>query len=171
MDVDVVPVSVKRVVKDQRGVHEGARVDKAASFMDNHFLDIKDKAAIENLECDRTFTPKDKNFFVSNLVGETHVSRNPFGLVYQRSRDFLPNITLYVVHLNHIHYSLLVYPTSKGKDVLVFESTESHSRSRNLHVSNLLPLVFLGIVPFTASVHLVVDECAHDIDETLDGAK
>jgi len=171
VDVDIVPVSVKRVVKDQRGVHEGARVDETASFMDDHFLDIKDKAAVENLECNRTFTPKDKNFFVSNLVGETHVSRNPFGLVHQRSRDFLPNITLYVVHLNHIHYSLLVYPASKGKDVLVFKSAESYSRPRNLHVRDFLPFIFLGIVPFTVTVHLVIDECAHDIDEALNGAK
>jgi hypothetical protein len=91
--------------------------------MNYHLLDIKNEAAIEDLECDCTLTSKYDDFFVGDLISKTHICRNPFSLVYKRSRNLLPDISLNVIDLNYIYDSLLIYSSSESKDILILEST------------------------------------------------
>ena len=56
------------------------------------------------------------------------------------------------------------------EDVVVLESAERCSSSRDLHLCNHLPLVFLSVIHLTVSIDCVAHKGTHNIDEVLDCA-
>lgn len=90
VDVNVVPVSVKGVVKHERGVHEGTRVHQGTPLKHFHLFYVENKHAIEDLESQSAFASEYHNLLVRYLVSQTHVPRDPFGLVTHRGCYLLP---------------------------------------------------------------------------------
>ena len=68
MDVDVVPVRVKSVVKHERGVHKGTWVHQRTSLEHFHLFYVENKHAIEDLECESAFASEYHNLLVRYLV-------------------------------------------------------------------------------------------------------
>ena len=81
------------MVEHQRRVHEAARINQAASLTNLHFFYIEYEATVENMESRSTLATEQKNFVVSDLMGQSHIRGNPLGLVDFGSRDLLPNIS------------------------------------------------------------------------------
>ena len=123
VDVNVISKCVQVSTKYKRCIHERARVNKFSFFSDLHFLYIEYEASIEDLRSQSTFTSKNHNLIVSNLVSQTHIPLNPRGFINLRSRNFLPNIFWDIIALNSVYNSLLVNSASKCKDEVIFEST------------------------------------------------
>ena len=92
MDVDIVAICVEGRVKDKRRIHEGTRINQAASLTNLHFLHIEDKAAIEDVESECTFASEEQDLVVSDLMGKAHVAWHPVGLVNLWCSNFLPDI-------------------------------------------------------------------------------
>lgn len=171
VDVDVVSIGVEVVVEHEWGVHEWARVHEGASLIDLHLLNVKDEHSVEDLESQSTFTSKDHDLLVCDLVSQTHIGWNPFGLVTQGWRNFLPRVSLNVVYFNYINDSLLINSTSKCKEILILETAEGNTRPRDIQRSNQLPFVFLAVVSFRVAVNSVVNEWPNNVDEWLNGTK
>jgi hypothetical protein len=84
------------------------------------------------LECDWTFTPEYHDFFISDLIGQTHIGRDPSWLINLVGWDFLPDISLNVINFNHIYNVLLIDSSPECEQVLVFETTKCNSSSWDL---------------------------------------
>ncbi len=170
MHIDVVTISIQTVVEHQRCVHKRTWIHQTATLTNLHLFNVKDKTAVENVECHRAFATKKKDLVVSDLVSQPHVGGHPLGLVDLGGRDFLPNIARNVINFNSIHDSLLIDSSPESKDVVVLEDAERGASARHAHISDQFPLVFLGVVNFAVAVHLVAHEGADHVDEVLDGA-
>jgi len=168
--VNIIAKCVHIVVKHERGVHEWARVDKTTALLYNHLFDVENKTPVKDLESDGALATENHDFVVSNLVGQTHVTCYPFALVDQRSSDFLPDVTLDVIHFNSINNALLINTTTESEQVLVLEWAQSNASSGHSHVSNLLPFVLLSVVSFAVGINLVVDESTDNIDKPFNSA-
>lgn len=83
----------------------------------------------------------------------------------------MPNVLRDVIALNCVNDVLLVDPSSKGKNVIIFERAESYTGPSNTKAINLLPLILLNIIDLAEAVNLAVDESADDINKALNGAK
>jgi len=167
MNVRIVTISIETSVENQRGVHERARVHKTATLTNLHLFNIEDKASIENLESNCTFTSKYHNFIVSDLISKSHVSRNPFWFVHYWGRNFLPNISWNVIAFYSVDDLFLVYTTAERENIVVLKSTKTDTGSWNSHWVNLLPLIFLSIVLLTIAIDRVIDVSANNIDKTI----
>ena len=173
VDENVVSEGVEIASEYQWRVHERARVYQFAFLADLHLLDVEYEAAVEDLESERALATEYQDLIVRNLVGKTHVSRDPLRFI-KRSRstgDLLPHVFRDVIALNRVNYVLLVDSTTKCKDEVVFEGAEGHARSCDSETVYLLPLVLLDVVDLTEAIHLTVDERADDINESLHGAQ
>jgi len=168
--VDVVSISIQASVKDEGSVHERARVDKTSMFAHAHLLHVEDIASIENLEHDGAFSAEDHDFLVCNLVSKAHVRGHPVALINHRSLNFLPDISLDIIAFDGIYNALLVNSASKRKHVIVFKGAKRYSSSRDAHLSNNFPLILLTVILLTIAEDLVVDKCADNVKEALDGA-
>ena len=168
--VDIVTIGVEVVIEYERRIHEGAWVNKTAPFLDFHFLNVEDKTSVENLESDRALSSKQNDLVVRYLVSQTHVGRNPLGLVDLRVVNLLPHIAGYVVDFDGVNNTLLINASTKRKDVVVLERAQRHARPWDTHFVNLLPLVFLRIVYFAPPIDLVVHKSSHHVNEALNRA-
>ena len=92
MNVDVIAISIKTAIEDQRRVHEAARINQATSLTNLHFFHIEDKAAIEDVESECTFASEEQDLVVRDLMSKAHVARHPVGLVDLWGSNFLPDI-------------------------------------------------------------------------------
>lgn len=122
------------------------------------------------MESHGTLPTEQDDLIVRNLVGQTHVGGHPLSLVHLGSLDLLPSIPRDVIHLHSVHYLLLVYPSTKSKNVVVFESAKGCTGTGHFHLSDHLPLILLGIIHFTVAIDCVAYEGPHNIDEVLDCA-
>ena len=81
MDINIISICIQATIENKRCVHEGTGIYQASVFTHAHFFHIENITTIENLEHDGAFASKDHDFLICDLVGETHVRRNPVGLV------------------------------------------------------------------------------------------
>lgn len=129
VDVNIISKSIQVAAEHQRGVHEGAGIHKFSPLSNLHFLDVEYETSIEDLLSDSTFSAKDHDFIVCNLVGKTHVSRDPMRLVDLKrsgatatcSYNFLPDIFGNIIAFNGINNILLINPTTKCENEVVLE--------------------------------------------------
>lgn len=82
----------------------------------------------------------------------------------------MPNIARNVIALNSIHDLFLVNTTTERKDVVVLEGTQANTSARNSHGVNLLPLIFLGVILLTVSIHNVVDKGTDNVNKAINAA-
>jgi len=68
VDVNIISKSIKVATEHKWSVHERAWVHELSFFSDLHFFDIEYEAAIEDQESESTFTTKDQDFIISNLI-------------------------------------------------------------------------------------------------------
>ena len=134
-------------------------------FIDLHFFNIKDEDSIKYLESECRFATKNHDFFVRDLVSQTHISRNPFGFIAFVRRYFLPRVALDIINFDDINNSFLVHASTESKEILVFERAKCYSRSRSIEWSNEFPFIFLRIVSFTERINLIINKSANDINE------
>ena len=127
VNVDVIAERVQVTAKNKRRVHEAARVHKFAFLADLHLLHVEHEASVENLERDRTLTAEDEYLIVSDLIGKTHIARDPLGLVTKWLRNLLPNVLRDVVALNRVNDLTLVHPAAERKDEVILEAAECHA--------------------------------------------
>ena len=170
MNINVIAISVEAAIEHKWCVHEAARINQTTSLTNLHFLHIEDKAAIEDMEGECTFTSEEQDLVVSDLMGKAHVARHPVGLVDLRGCDFLPDIARDVINFYCVNNSLLIHSSTKCEDVIVLKDTQGSSSARDTHIGNEFPLILLRIVHFTVSVDLVADKRANDVNEVLNGA-
>ena len=170
VDINVVSIGIQVVIEYQWSVHEGTRIDKTTSFLDLHLLHIEHKTPIEDMESHCTLATEQYDLIVSDLMSQAHVGRNPLRLVNFWSSNFFPGIPRDIVDFNSVHNLLLVNPPTKSENVVVLESAERSSSSRNLHLCNDFPLILLGVIHLTVSVNSVSHESTHNIYEVLYGA-
>jgi len=68
MDINIISKRVQIASEHKWSVHERAWVHELSFFSDLHFFDIEYEAAIEDQESESTFTTKDQDFIISNLI-------------------------------------------------------------------------------------------------------
>lgn len=171
MNVDIISKSVKMTTKDERSIHEWTRINKFTLLFDFHALDVEYEASIENLLSKGTFTSEDDYLIISDLIRQTHVSRNPSCLINGWSSNFLPNVFGNIVAFDCVYDIFLIDSSSKCEDVVVFEWTQGNTRSCYSKTINLPPLIFLDIIDFAEWVNLAIDESSNDVDEPFDSTK
>ena len=81
VDVYVIAKSVKVASEDQRSVHKRAGINQFALLTNFHLFDVEYETAVKDLESVSTLASENEDLVVSDLVGETHVPRDPLGLV------------------------------------------------------------------------------------------
>lgn len=128
VDVNIISKSIQVAAEHQGRIHEGAWIDELSFFIDLHFLDIEYEASIEDLLSDCTFTTKNHDFIVRNLVCKTHVTRDPVRLINGQicristcGYNLLPHILGDVIALNGVNNVFLINSTSKCKNEVVLE--------------------------------------------------
>eukprot|EP00349_Pseudokeronopsis_sp_Brazil_P002544 CAMPEP_0202960110 /NCGR_PEP_ID=MMETSP1396-20130829/4265_1 /ASSEMBLY_ACC=CAM_ASM_000872 /TAXON_ID= /ORGANISM="Pseudokeronopsis sp., Strain Brazil" /LENGTH=194 /DNA_ID=CAMNT_0049679101 /DNA_START=163 /DNA_END=747 /DNA_ORIENTATION=+ len=131
-----------------------------------HLLQVQNKATIENRKRQRTLASKNHDLFVCDLVGDAHVGGDPLLLV--DVGQHLPDVSPHIVALYRIYDLLLVYPSSKGEQILVLEGTEADTGPGDAETGYVLPLVLLRVVLLTVAIDLVIDERSHNVDESFD---
>lgn len=167
VNVNIISKSIQALIKNERSVHEWARIDKTTFLIDDHSLYIKDEASIEYLERQSWLTSKYHDLLICDLIGDTHISRDPLRLVNLLRRNLLPHISLDVIHLNSVYNPFLINSTPKRKDILIFERTQSNPRPGYIHRSYILPLIFQSVISLTRPINLVIEESTYNIDETF----
>jgi len=165
---NIVSVGVKTFVEHEGCVHEWAWVNKTSPLFDYHLLYIENETTIKNLESLSAFSSKDQNFIVSDLVRQSHVGRNPLGLVNHTGRNFLPDIPWNVITFNSVNKIFLGNTATEGEHIVVLERTQADSGTGNSHLVDDLPLVLLSVILLTLTVDFVINKSSHDIDEALD---
>jgi hypothetical protein len=138
-------------------------------FAHTHFLYVKHIAPVEDLEHYCALSTENHDFFLSDLMSETHIGRHPIALVYHRGLDLLPNIAFDIVALDSVYNAFLVNSSSEGKHVVVLEGTERNTSSWNAHFCEDLPFVLLTVILLTVAENLVVNKGTNYIEEALDG--
>jgi hypothetical protein len=88
-----------------------------------HLFNIKNETAVKDLESHSALASEYQNLVLRNLVSKAHVSWHPLGLIHNRSRDFLPDVSRNIIAFNCVNNSLLIDPASKRENEIVLERT------------------------------------------------
>lgn len=171
MDIDIVSECIHVASKDEWSIHEGAWINELTFLFDLHFLNVEQETSIEDLLSQGTLSSKDEYLIVSDLVGKTHVTWDPWWFinrdacswVWVCSYNFLPNILWNVITFNGINNVFLIDSSSKCKNEVIFERTQSYTWSSYAQAINLFPLILLNIIDFTESIDLAIDKSANNI--------
>lgn len=85
-------------------------------------------------------------------------------------RNLLPHIARNVIALNSIHDLFLVDTATERKNIVVLEGAQTHTSTWNSHRVNLFPLVFLGVILLTVTIHDVVHEGTDNVNKAINAA-